>query len=244
MNSAQAKSSLMGYLRFKKQMHYVATEVHMPAGSLADVVASDGKILVEYEIKISMADLRGDKSKAKHMFYSPEPIVWESNLSSKGTLKVEVIRDRTDTSFVVKHQDSDKRLSWHTFKTEDLAKAWFEKEYGFKAGCPNVMYYVVPEMMWEKHKDKIEESLHPSYGVITFTSSSWEGMGVVKRAKRLHETLVSKEKLRTIVARMSSELAGITKTHYDWVNDFSKFKDLTQKEFDLNEFDEIKSEAT
>ena len=38
MNSSAAKAALLGYLRFQRQMPYVATEVTMPAGSQADVV--------------------------------------------------------------------------------------------------------------------------------------------------------------------------------------------------------------
>lgn len=72
MTEAQRlKTAALCWLRFIKQMPYVATEV----GSYsADVAGADLKILIEIEVKTNEADIRRDfqNKKAKHRSYSGE----------------------------------------------------------------------------------------------------------------------------------------------------------------------------
>lgn len=56
MTSTEAKVALLAYCRFAKQMHYVSTEVGVSGGCAADVLASNGENLIEYEIKVSISD--------------------------------------------------------------------------------------------------------------------------------------------------------------------------------------------
>ena len=76
------------------------------------------------------------------------------------------------------------------------------------------------EKLWEKHKERIEQELDTHYGVITFKDDNYHNMGVVKKAKKLHKNKTTPQMLRTIVARMSSELAGLTVAHYSYVKKY------------------------
>lgn len=69
----------MAYMRYRRRWPYIATEV---GNYGADLVASDGKQLVEVEVKISMADLVADFKKTKHSRYGDSAGVddrWEPN---------------------------------------------------------------------------------------------------------------------------------------------------------------------
>jgi hypothetical protein len=65
------KSGALCWLRFGKQLPYVATEV---GAYSADVAGADLKSLIEIEVKTSEADLRRDfeKKKLKHRAYAGE----------------------------------------------------------------------------------------------------------------------------------------------------------------------------
>ena len=72
MNSHIIKTVILCWFRFGKRWQYLATEV---GGHrfLADVVASDGKELVEVEVKISKSDFKNDfLKKDKHTIYQKE----------------------------------------------------------------------------------------------------------------------------------------------------------------------------
>jgi hypothetical protein len=69
-NALEANTALISYLRFKRQWPYICTECGCPGDSKADVLASDGKSLMEFEVKISIADVRKDFEKVrKHELY-------------------------------------------------------------------------------------------------------------------------------------------------------------------------------
>jgi len=59
-------AATMGWLRFGKQFHYVAREAGQFA---ADVLGTNGKTVVEVEIKMSMSDFKADWKKNKHQHY-------------------------------------------------------------------------------------------------------------------------------------------------------------------------------
>lgn len=226
-------------------MHYVATEVGVSAGCAADVLASDGKNLIEYEIKTSIQDLVKDSEKPKHIIYDPTPIIWTENNGTKNTLKFEIRpssqRWRENNNFSVFRIDDGREQNisgWKDMKTIEDAKTYIEKQYGTKANTPNMLYYVITEPLWEKHKERIESSLHPSYGVITFTDYNYHGMTVVRKAKKLHKNLVSPEMLRVIAARMSSEIAALSMSYYMNQRNMTEFGKMIENKFDLNELEE------
>jgi hypothetical protein len=69
MNSSEIKNKLLWYWKWKRQYKFVATE----AGCYnADVLVSNGKEIIECEVKIDKRDLRNDFKKRKHVFYSKE----------------------------------------------------------------------------------------------------------------------------------------------------------------------------
>ena len=69
MNSTEMKTKLLHYWRFNRKYYYIATEV---GNFNADVLCSNGKEIVECEVKTSYADFLNDfKRKVnKHEIYS------------------------------------------------------------------------------------------------------------------------------------------------------------------------------
>lgn len=243
-NSLEAKIALLGYCRFARKMHYVATEVSMPGDSLADVVASDGNNLIEYEVKISMSDLRSDNKKHKHIIYDPAPIVWDGDLAIKKKLKLLLKKNETGWSRnQFQFYDVDvpgSSYAYNSFHTREETVDWLEKMIGVKTSCPNMLYYIIPRLLWNGNKDKILESLAPQYGVIVFNGTNYHAMEVVKKATKLHKNKVEDQTLRTIVARMSSELATLTNNHYDYLQNMTQFGKMIENKLSLNE--EIENE--
>lgn len=236
MKSTTAKAALLSYCRFAKQMPYVATEVSMPGDSLADVAASDGKNLIEYEVKVSMSDLKSDSKKYKHIIYNPSPIVWDNDTATKGplTLTLKQGSDWGKTKYYF-YTDKDEKWDYQGFSTKEKAMDWLEKEIGYKSNNPNMLYYVIPYLMWDKHQEKILESIHKDYGIITFESKNYHAMQVVKKAKKLHKNEVNNDMLITIVKRMSSELANLTNMYYNHVENMTQFGKMIEEKFSLNE---------
>ena len=71
----QIKTKLLMYFRFTRGFPYTATE----AGTWnADVLASNGKEVVETEVKVSWTDFTRDAKKPKHQFYRLPPVPNES----------------------------------------------------------------------------------------------------------------------------------------------------------------------
>lgn len=73
MNSVAVKTAVLCFCRFAKRYEYISTE----CGEFsADVLASNGKELMEVEVKVSKADFNRDFSKRKHRIYArpDEPV--------------------------------------------------------------------------------------------------------------------------------------------------------------------------
>jgi len=72
VNSEQLKATIASYWRYVRQCPIVALEVSSTLssysdGERADILAVDkGRMLIETEIKVSLADLRKDRKKSKH----------------------------------------------------------------------------------------------------------------------------------------------------------------------------------
>jgi hypothetical protein len=225
-------------------MHYVATEVSMPGNSLADVLASDGTNLIEYEVKVSMSDLRGDKEKPKHLIYDPTPITWDGAVGTKRTLKLEIKADSEaswDKDRVYLYINGNKK-SWPYWKTVEAGKEYVESHYASVKGGPNMMYYVIPKDMWENKKEKVEAALSDVYGIITFTDESYFNLTLQRKAKKLHKNEVSPAKLRTMAARMSSEIAALTQAHYKYILNMTTLGKQVQERFNVGEDNEEKED--
>ena len=79
MDSFEMKIKLLHYWRFKRRYMWTATEV---GRFNSDVLASDGKHIVECEVKTTFQDLKNDfkktvQNRKKHEIYSA-PTVWYS----------------------------------------------------------------------------------------------------------------------------------------------------------------------
>jgi hypothetical protein len=210
MNSTTAKVALLSYCRYEKKMPYVATEVETKAGCLADVLASDGKSLTEFEVKISVQDFVNDFKKPKHLFYSPDPIEWD---------ETGYVGEKHGTRFVIDRKVSFCTLYMNdrvvqTFNSHEAAKQYVDTRFVANETTPNMMYYVIPEIMEEKLSEKVLGTLHESYGIMTFTDHMYGGIKVVRKAKKLHSNGVSQRALLVLCKRMASELATLSLNHY------------------------------
>lgn len=65
MNSDLLKNEILKYFRFKRQFYLCATEVNN-GFEIADILVSNGKKIIEIEIKISYSDFLADFKKRKH----------------------------------------------------------------------------------------------------------------------------------------------------------------------------------
>jgi hypothetical protein len=97
------------------------------------------------------------------------------------------------------------------------------------------MYYVIPLDMWESKKEKVEAALADIYGIITFTDDSYFDLTVQRKAKKLHKNDVSPAKLRTMAARMSSEIAALTQAHYKYILNMTTLGKQVQERFNIGE---------
>jgi hypothetical protein len=76
--SAEIKSTVAGYFRYKRQCPVVAFEasdkLRWAIGEPADVlVVTESRCLYEVEVKISLSDLKHDLKKNKHFWFSKQP---------------------------------------------------------------------------------------------------------------------------------------------------------------------------
>jgi hypothetical protein len=234
--TTDAKVALLKYCRLHRQMHWVATEVSVSEGCIADVLASDGKYLIDYEVKISMSDLRADRLKPKHKVYDPTPIVWVDSLGGKGGYMFTIEQKGKYRPYILDGENKRNLGHWGGYDTFEEAQEAVEGMFGYARNSPNMLYYVVPFEMWKANEGKILEALHDSYGVMTFSGDNAHSLGVMKKAKKLHKNKVSQTVLRRLTARMSSELAALSDAYYSSVKKFTELgKSLQQPELNLGD---------
>lgn len=82
--SAEIKSTVAGYFRYKGQCPIVAFEasdkLRWSTGEPADVlVISESRMLYEIEVKVSLSDLKHDVLKSKHRWFSSSPETYPVN---------------------------------------------------------------------------------------------------------------------------------------------------------------------
>src|SRR5690606_35573601 len=160
-SALEANTALISYLRFRKKMPYICTECETLNGARADVLASDGTSLIEFEVKTNVADVRADLKKfEKHAIYSNvAEVVQRDELSlvmgnllglveerHKGHWTYRVIFKELEEE--VKAQKVwDSALSyfypgWSGFKTREAAMESLRKKLDKKKGVPNQLIYV------------------------------------------------------------------------------------------------------
>lgn len=84
MTSGELKMVALTWLRFAKQMSYVATEAGPHGFYLADVLGASNNTLIEIEVKVSKWDLLNDLANKKdkhrrHTEHSSTPSIWRPN---------------------------------------------------------------------------------------------------------------------------------------------------------------------
>lgn len=192
MNSNKVKAALLAYFRYKKQVHYMATECGFFS---SDLLMESKGLLTEIEVKVSLADFRADFKKPKHEFYI-------RNVPNKYMM----------TSVYAQTGDGRRVLDEHNRyikigeKVKDI----------YKWSKPNFFIFAVPESLVEKVHPYLEEH-YPMYGLIAvadapdsrFNKVPQDYVRVVKRPKRLHNEQAHPTIKETIVARMSSEIARL-----------------------------------
>lgn len=71
MKSIDIIQLVLPWLRYQRpRYYYLCTECKYPYKHRADILASNGKYILEYEVKTSAQDLRLDSSKKKHLVYN------------------------------------------------------------------------------------------------------------------------------------------------------------------------------
>jgi hypothetical protein len=129
-NSDDLKLAALHWLRFQKQLNYVATECgHWSA----DVIGCDDRDLVEIEVKVSLSDLRAEfRNKVEKHEYYPDPLA-----------KIEAINKTATASWGKKSTNLEK--CWYPthmyfLVTKELAQDALEI---VNAVCPKygIMYF-------------------------------------------------------------------------------------------------------
>jgi len=223
MNALEANTALISYLRFKKQMSYVCTEIDTLNGARADVLASNGTDLIEFEVKTNVADVRADLKKfEKHAIYGNvgEIVQRDENSLVKGKL-LGMVEERykghwTYRVIWAENEESVKAQKyWDSgisyfyaghggYKTHESAMEHLRKKLDKKKGIPNQLIYVVKEDVAEKAAEIIPKE----YGIWSFKDYQYANVRSVRKAKKLHSNPVSPEMLSSMVHRMASEIAN------------------------------------
>jgi hypothetical protein len=153
-DSSILKTEALCWLRFGKQMQYVATEAGYWS---ADVLGVCDKFSVEVEVKVSIADLKRefkDKTAKHYLFANAE------GTPSKGT--------------------------------------------------PNYFYFYVPKEIEDKALEIVKEKA-PKAGLAVYEGGSvrdGKKTSVAHRPTKLHDRAPSDAFIKTVLARMGSELCG------------------------------------
>lgn len=188
MDSTYMKAALMGYFRFLKQAHFVATE----CGYFnSDLLVYKAKDLTEVEIKVSFQDFKSDFKKVKHKFFL-ENQVHES-------LKEDYFAETPN----------GKRIIGDNGYYIKLGRRLCDR---YKYSKPNFFVFAVPEDLVSKVEPFLKAN-YPKYGLLAIEEkdiySIQKNVRVVIRPKRLHKERCHSMILETIAARMSSEIANL-----------------------------------
>jgi hypothetical protein len=227
MTDLHAKTAILSWIRFKKRWLYVATEMEILPGYRADVMASDGESLYEFEVKTNIADVKRDfRNKVeKHIKYGDVEIVPTENGFRKASIVGEVKEKWKDNWEWFTHwEGSNSRLtysSWNSkYATREEALEALRRNMESKVGVPNKLIYVVHESIAEESKAIIPSE----YGIVSFKDHLYSNVSTVRKAKELHSGAVTKPALAAFLSRMSSEIANlhIGMCHANFVKDFHR----------------------
>jgi hypothetical protein len=218
-----AKTALLSWVRFRKRWPYAATEVDVPGGARADVLASDGVNLVEFEVKTNLEDVKRDKTKGeKHMIYrNVSPVVqrdeyslvkgdlvalaverWEGHWATRVLLLADEGKEKAEKHF-------SHGLSYFAdyndhYETAEKALEAAKKKLERKGGVPNQLIYVVHESCVEAAMEHIPKE----YGVVSFKDHRFDRISVKRKTKKLHGEPVGEATIQKLSMRMLSELAN------------------------------------
>ncbi len=201
MSATILKATALANLRFKKQCSLVATE----AGAFnADVLGATDKCIYEFEVKVSLTDLKADFNKPKHVFYN-----------------------NTDPEQLYKLLHGDEP------SVNDFQKKRYERsiEYNLRS-VPHYFYFLVPyELLADAVRYLHNNELAQKYGIAYVATNSRgsiyaDGLSIEKRARKLHKQEVPKFVKDGILKRMSSELCNFHINNRYLVESNMRMKDL------------------
>ncbi len=198
MNSVQMKAAAMHWLRFRKQLNYVATECGFWS---ADVIGCDSEHLIEIEVKVSRADLMAEfRNKLEKHEYYPDPLLAAERHNNK---VMEELRNKfpglPDDHHVIQQQ-----FKWKKKNIKDVANTWY----------PTHMYFLVTKDLAQEALEIVEKKC-PKYGIMYFSPhrfsdfASEHQIHVIRNAKRLRAKGVSEAVRDRLASRMASELIGL-----------------------------------
>ena len=152
--------------------------------------------------------------------------------------EVEIAHYRADVLGATEKEiiEIEVKVSINDFRGDFKNKAGKHQNYKDRmfGTVPNRIYFAVPEIL----KDSALEILidkAPDYGLISMRQNSgsyddsipWKRLSIVKRAKHLHRDCPSDTFLKSIVNRMSSEIAHFHLGHIMSADMISRFKEVS-----------------
>jgi hypothetical protein len=181
ITSKEIKACLLSYFRFKRNFMYVSTEV---GRYNSDVLVSDGKQIIEIEIKTDLQDLKREKHKHKHRIFK--------ELKKDFYFKNEV-----------SYNNGEKQLA----KVEKTLKNIITSQS--KLHIPHKFLFCVPEYLKDKALEEIE-IINPKYGLLICDGSmNNDSIKGCKLAKKLHDYPTEQKILNEIIMRMSSQITNL-----------------------------------
>ena len=183
MNSEYLKACLVSYFRFKRGVSLLATECGWFS---ADVLFVRKQRLHEVEIKTSWSDFKADFKKPKHEFFL------------KGVV-------HPSMKEMVYAKDNNGRYILENGYAKRVGKKLCSV---YKCSNPHYFSFAVPEVLGEKILKELESN-YPEYGLYSISDLPYypNAVRVLKRPRLLHNNKLSGRIKKTILARLSSEMA-------------------------------------
>lgn len=184
LNADEIKAGLLQYYRYDRQFQLVALEAQHFHN--ADVVAVNGRKIIETEVKVSIADMKADISKPKH----------------------EILR----RDYLEKYPDQASLLhpyEWHHYKHPYLPS--FNFEYKYKG---HQFYFAIPEELAESAAP-IRNTYYPYAGLLLIRpepyiySLSTVGVKTVHEAYHFKRPKADYKLLVSLVKDQSATLARL-----------------------------------
>lgn len=206
MKSDYMKAVLSANFRFSKQHKFIATECGRFS---SDFLAYKAPHLTEVEIKVSKSDLNADFKKDKHRIYEMGNNKWAPHyfyFAVPEELKEYAVAKCVGKKYgvmVIADTDTIKVRDIWIGNTKDFAERRID-EMKRKLGGFKVLHFYEKidednnrSSWWLKHE---YQSFHAPYK---------DRVRIVKRATKMHNNLVDRRVIHSIVARLSSEMSNL-----------------------------------